>query len=80
MHWLLGCRLLGCMLRLALRSSRRQPPTSALAPTPPWKPLLQAPPLRVAGFDTPFPLVYEPLYLPSVKRIVEGVRKTVRAG
>ncbi|GAX84862.1 hypothetical protein CEUSTIGMA_g12283.t1 [Chlamydomonas eustigma] len=29
---------------------------------------LEAPPLRVCGMDTPFPLVYEDMYMPSVQR------------
>lgn len=36
-----------------------------------WK--LQAPPARVCGYDTPFPLVYEPLYLPSVQRVSDAI-------
>lgn len=28
---------------------------------------LEAPPTRVCGADTPFPLVLEPVYLPSVQ-------------
>ncbi|GAB4818066.1 hypothetical protein N2152v2_005112 [Parachlorella kessleri] len=42
-----------------------------------WR--LEAPPLRVAGWDTPFPLIYEPLYLPSVKRVADALRKVVRS-
>ncbi|KAL6778425.1 hypothetical protein ACKKBF_B14740 [Auxenochlorella protothecoides x Auxenochlorella symbiontica] len=40
---------------------------------------LEAPPLRIAGYDTPFPLVCEPLYLPGVQRVVDGVRRLLRA-
>jgi 2-oxoisovalerate dehydrogenase E1 component beta subunit len=32
---------------------------------------LAAPPVRVCGQDTPFPLVFEPLYLPSVQVSVQ---------
>jgi 2-oxoisovalerate dehydrogenase E1 component beta subunit len=39
---------------------------------------LEAPPLRVTGQDTPFPLVMEPLYLPSVQRLVAAILRTVR--
>ncbi|KXZ54487.1 hypothetical protein GPECTOR_4g552 [Gonium pectorale] len=38
---------------------------------------LEAPPVRVCGADTPFPLVFEPLYLPGVERVVEAVRHVV---
>jgi pyruvate/2-oxoglutarate/acetoin dehydrogenase E1 component len=38
---------------------------------------LEAPPARVCGMDTPFPLVYEPLYLPGVQRVVDGVRQSL---
>jgi 2-oxoisovalerate dehydrogenase E1 component beta subunit len=34
---------------------------------------LEAPPLRVCGMDTPFPLVMEPLYLPGVERVLEAI-------
>ena len=39
---------------------------------------LEAPPLRVCGLDTPFPLVFEPLYLPGVERLVEAILATAR--
>ncbi|KDD73200.1 transketolase, partial [Helicosporidium sp. ATCC 50920] len=39
---------------------------------------LEAPPVRVAGYDTPFPVVLEPVYLPSALRIVDAVRKLLR--
>ena len=42
-----------------------------------WK--LEAPPARVCGFDTPFPLVYEPLYLPSAARVADAIRRTASA-
>ena len=41
---------------------------------------LTAPPARVCGYDIPFPLVYEPLYLPTAARVVEAARRTVAAG
>ncbi len=50
---------------------------SALAQRCFWR--LEAPPLRVTGWDTPFPLIYEPLYLPSVKRVADALRKVVRS-
>ncbi|KAG1655586.1 hypothetical protein FOA52_005885 [Chlamydomonas sp. UWO 241] len=39
---------------------------------------LESPPLRVAGADTPFPLVFEPLYLPSLQRVMRAIRQTVK--
>uniref|UniRef100_A0A061R5B9 3-methyl-2-oxobutanoate dehydrogenase (2-methylpropanoyl-transferring) n=1 Tax=Tetraselmis sp. GSL018 TaxID=582737 RepID=A0A061R5B9_9CHLO len=39
---------------------------------------LEAPPLRVCGQDTPFPLVCEPLYLPTVKKLIGAIRETCR--
>ncbi|PNH07801.1 2-oxoisovalerate dehydrogenase subunit beta, mitochondrial [Tetrabaena socialis] len=38
---------------------------------------LESPPVRVCGADTPFPLVFESVYLPGVARVVEAVRQTV---
>jgi 2-oxoisovalerate dehydrogenase E1 component beta subunit len=38
---------------------------------------LEAPPARVCGADTPFPLVFEPLYLPGMERLVDAIRATV---
>ena len=38
---------------------------------------LEAPPTRVCGLDTPFPL-HEQLYLPNVLKIVDAVRKLVK--
>ncbi|MEW5305382.1 MAG: hypothetical protein WDW38_011344 [Sanguina aurantia] len=38
---------------------------------------LQSPPSRVAGLDMPFPLIYEPVYLPSVFKVVDAARKSV---
>jgi len=36
---------------------------------------LEAPVARVCGYDTPFPLTHEKVYLPSVARCVEGIKK-----
>lgn len=33
---------------------------------------------QVCGADTPFPLVYEPLYLPGVERLAEAIRAAVK--
>ena len=38
---------------------------------------LEAPLVRVAGLDTPFPLVFEPLYLPDRFKIFEAIKETV---
>lgn len=40
-----------------------------------WK--LEAPPVRVAGYDTPFPLIYESVYMPSAARVVDAVLKSM---
>jgi len=37
---------------------------------------LEAPVARVCGFDTPFPLAHEKVYLPSVARCFEGIKQT----
>jgi 2-oxoisovalerate dehydrogenase E1 component beta subunit len=39
---------------------------------------LESPPVRVCGYDTPFPLVYEPLYVPTAQRVVDAVLRTVK--
>lgn len=39
---------------------------------------LQAPPVRVTGYDTPFPYTLEFSYLPSVDRIMKSIRDSVR--
>ncbi len=39
--------------------------------------LLKAPIIRVAGFDTPFPLVHEKLYMPNIARIYMGLSKVM---
>jgi len=38
---------------------------------------LQAPILRVTGFDTPFPYTLEHEYLPDADRILDAVEKLV---
>jgi 2-oxoisovalerate dehydrogenase E1 component beta subunit len=35
---------------------------------------LEAPVVRVTGFDTPFPHVFEPFYLPDKWRCLEAIR------
>ncbi|KAL3144537.1 2-oxoisovalerate dehydrogenase subunit beta 2, mitochondrial [Trebouxia sp. C0010 RCD-2024] len=35
---------------------------------------LEAPPLRTCGYDTPFPLIYEPIYMPTAQKIVDAVQ------
>lgn len=40
---------------------------------------LDAPIARVMGFDTPFPYRLEDAYMPTLERILEGVRTTARA-
>lgn len=39
---------------------------------------LEAPVKRVCGLDTPFPLAFEPLYLPDRFKIFEAIKHTVR--
>lgn len=38
---------------------------------------LEAPPVRVTGYDTPFPYTLEHDYLPSVERIMKAIRDTM---
>eukprot|EP00667_Euglena_gracilis_P014016 EG_transcript_14495 len=38
---------------------------------------LEAPPRRVCGLDTPFPLVHERLYLPGVAKVLDAIREVV---
>ncbi len=38
---------------------------------------LRAPPIRVGGFDTPFPYVHEHLFMPTPVRILKAIRKAV---
>jgi 2-oxoisovalerate dehydrogenase E1 component beta subunit len=39
---------------------------------------LEAPVRRVCGYDTPFPLVFEPFYLPDRFKILEAIKETVK--
>ncbi len=39
--------------------------------------VLEAPIVRVAGFDTPFPYALENLYLPDARRVLAGIEKAV---
>jgi 2-oxoisovalerate dehydrogenase E1 component beta subunit len=39
---------------------------------------LEAPPVRVTGFDTPFPLTHEREYLPLAHRIAPALLETAR--
>lgn len=38
---------------------------------------LEAPVKRVTGYDTPFPLVYEPVYVPGKLKLIDGIRETL---
>jgi len=38
---------------------------------------LEAPIQRVCGWDTPFPLIFEPFYLPDKLRCFEAIKKVV---
>lgn len=38
---------------------------------------MEAPLKRVAGYDTPFPLVFEPLYLPDRFKVFEAIKETL---
>lgn len=38
---------------------------------------LEAPVQRVAGWDTPFPHVFEPFYLPDKYRCLEAIKKVI---
>lgn len=38
---------------------------------------LEAPVARITGWDTPFPHVFEPFYLPNKHRCLEGVKKLI---
>ncbi|KAL3309641.1 hypothetical protein Ciccas_011810 [Cichlidogyrus casuarinus] len=38
---------------------------------------LEAPIVRLAGRDTPFPLIFEPFYLPNKWRCIEAIQRTV---
>eukprot|EP00331_Platyophrya_macrostoma_P031856 CAMPEP_0176435720 /NCGR_PEP_ID=MMETSP0127-20121128/17507_1 /TAXON_ID=938130 /ORGANISM="Platyophrya macrostoma, Strain WH" /LENGTH=355 /DNA_ID=CAMNT_0017818835 /DNA_START=44 /DNA_END=1111 /DNA_ORIENTATION=- len=39
---------------------------------------LEAPIQRICGYDTPFPLVHEPIYLPDKFKVYEGIKKAVK--
>jgi len=39
---------------------------------------LEAPPLRVCGYDTPFPLAHEKYYLPAAAKVLEAIKHVVR--
>jgi 2-oxoisovalerate dehydrogenase E1 component beta subunit len=39
---------------------------------------LRAPIARVCGYDTPFPLSYERYYLPTLPKIIDAIKATVR--
>mmetsp|Transcript_166 Transcript_166/g.343 ORF Transcript_166/g.343 Transcript_166/m.343 type:complete len:255 (+) Transcript_166:135-899(+) len=39
---------------------------------------LEAPPVRVCGQDTPFPLAYEQVYLPTVAKLTTAIRNACR--
>lgn len=38
---------------------------------------MQAPVVRVTGYDTPFPYIHEKYYIPDETKILEGIRKTL---
>jgi 2-oxoisovalerate dehydrogenase E1 component beta subunit len=38
---------------------------------------LEAPVKRVCGYDTPFPLAFETLYIPDRFKILEGIKETL---
>jgi 2-oxoisovalerate dehydrogenase E1 component beta subunit len=38
---------------------------------------LEAPVARVCGVDTPFPLVYEPFYMPTKNKVLDAIKATV---
>jgi len=38
---------------------------------------LESPILRICGYDTPFPLVHEPVYLPDKYKLYEAIKKSV---
>jgi 2-oxoisovalerate dehydrogenase E1 component beta subunit len=38
---------------------------------------LESPPIRVCGMDTPFPLVYESMYMPSLQRCISAIKESV---
>jgi len=36
---------------------------------------LEAPPSRVCGYDTPFPHIHEPLYLPTKWKLIQKIKE-----
>nr|ACO12965.1 2-oxoisovalerate dehydrogenase subunit beta, mitochondrial precursor [Lepeophtheirus salmonis] len=38
---------------------------------------LESPIQRICGYDTPFPLIFEPFYLPDKWRCLEGIKKAI---
>ena len=38
---------------------------------------MEAPVQRVCGYDTPFPLAYEKMYIPDHLKVFEAIKKTV---
>ena len=38
---------------------------------------LEAPVKRVCGYDTPFPLIYEPFYMPDRLKLYEAIKETM---
>lgn len=63
----------------AARVHASAPPRTLATPPSPCRCFtrLESPPVRVCGSDTPFPLVFEPLYLPGVARVAAAVRQAV---
>lgn len=39
---------------------------------------MESPPLRVCGYDTPFPLVHECYYVPDELRVIEAIKKSIQ--
>jgi len=42
-----------------------------------WIEYMEGPILRVTGYDTPFPLIFENDYLPTAERVLEAIKKVV---
>lgn len=38
---------------------------------------LESPVTRVCGYDTPFPLVHEPIYLPDKLKVYDAIKRSV---
>ena len=38
---------------------------------------LEAPPMRICGCDTPFPLIYEPIYMPTAQKVANAVERSM---